>query len=366
MTKIEKRRSIDGREVRFTNFIDHESIRFESEAEEFMANVGIEQRLRSFGKSGRDFFIMQMRGKDGSAAMQACIHIGRPRGFSGFSMATVPKLSQAKTSVDEEIGLEALREFCAKIPRIMTLRLQPERFDPRSLMDFQAHGVRRGYQVSNPLSIVRTRIMDLYGSEEELSEKLCSKSRSCVRNRGREKVELRTLTDKRFLETCRDLATAARERTGGGRTSYDFEKAFALALSEPDRAHIIGLFLKSRPDELLAYVIGFCRGSLLELSMGGSLPDAELRTLPFNYFVLWDLIAWGRKQGCTHMDMGGISDGGPFDPLRGIAHFKRSFPGREVETGREMLVVLKPIRFLIYRILKSVKEIMGNFSVAYD
>lgn len=353
MKKREYRELLQGRKIRFTNFIDSESLEFEAEAKAFMSNAAIEQTLGSFRNSRRDSFIMQMRGEDGIAAMQACVNVGSPRWFSGFSMATVPKLCRARNSSDQEVGLAALRDFCAKNSRIMTLRLQPERFDWLDLMDFQAHGLRQGYNVTNPLGTVRTRIVDIYASSEELAGKLSKRTRANIFERRRSRVELRPVVEPRFLEPCREAATAARLRTGADRTSYDFERTFALAAAEPDRVRILGLFFKERPEDLMAYIIAFRRGDLLEFSMGGSFPNEELRALPFNYFLIWDVIEWARSQGCTRMDMGGVTDGGPADPLRGITKFKRCFPGQEIETGREMMVVLKPVRLFIYQTLKA-------------
>lgn len=365
MTKMEKRRIVDGRKIRFTNFIDPEGFKFESETEGFMPNAAIEQRLGSLGNSSRDFYIMQMRGKDGAAVMQACIHVGRPRGFSGFSMATAPKLGRARDLMEEEIALRALREFFQEIPSIMTLRLQAERFDSRSLMEFEMQGLRQGYKVSDPIGTVRTRIVDLCDSEDEFNERLPAKTRASIFRRGREKVELRVLTDKSYIGVCRAAETASRLRSGGAESSYDFDAIFSLAASEPSRVRIVGVFLKNRPTELLAYSIGFRRGNLLEYSSGGSFFDKELRTVSFNYYMLWDLMCWGRSQGCAQMDLGGVTDGTAEDPLRGITSFKRAFPGKEIEIGREMVALLNPSRFFIYRVLKSVKEIR-KFAVACD
>ncbi len=373
MKKIERRRVVDGRRFRFTNFVDSESLAFEAEARSLLGEAPIEQTLETYVKSGRPFFVMQMVGETGAPTMQVCVQIGHPRGFRALAMATVPKLWCANDSAEEEIGLRVLREFCAENSGAMTLRLQPQRFEGDSLMNFQSRALRQGYRLSDPVGTVRTRIVELFGTEDELGEKLPAKTRANLRHRGRERVDLRPLTSPRFLEACRAAAAASRERSGGDRFSYDFETAFALAAADPGRARIVGLFFRDQPEELMAFVIGFRRGDLLEYAVAGSFSDARLRSIPFNYFLLWELIAWARNHGCTRMDMGGVSDGGPMDPLRGITRFKRSFPGIDIETGREMVAVLKPLRFLIYRFLKFVRTRVGRGpgwstprTVAYD
>jgi lipid II:glycine glycyltransferase (peptidoglycan interpeptide bridge formation enzyme) len=65
---------------------------------------------------------------------------------------------------------------------------------------------------------------------------------------------------------------------------------------------------------------------------------------------------WAHASGASELDLGGITSGGPGDPLAGISEFKRSFSGRELEVGREMLSVLKPSRYALFRAVRGVTE----------
>lgn len=354
--KIEQRRSVDGRSFRFTNFVDSESLEFESQAEGFLADASLEQRLDTIRKSERAFYVMQMRGETGNPMMQVCVRIGRPKRLPAFAMATVPGLWHAKVPAEEEIAMKVLREFVAHHTGAMTLRLQAQRFDSLSLLDFQDRGIRQGFGLTNPDGVVRTRVVDLQESEEEFQKTLPRNLKRALQHRGRDSVELRVLKDSRYIEACQAALDASHRRTGGVAPQEDFRLAFRLAETAPDRARIIGLFFKDRPDKLMAYVIGFRRGDGLEYGSGGSLSDERLRLIPFNYFLCGELITWARQQGCRRFDLRGVSDGGPHDPMRGITQFKRAFPGVEVETGREMVAVLRPYRFFLYRVLKKLRR----------
>ena len=47
-------------------------------------------------------------------------------------------------------------------------------------------------------------------------------------------------------------------------------------------------------------------------------------------------------------DLGGVTDGSPSDPLKGISRFKRSLTENELEIGREMVTTIRPLRFMLY------------------
>ncbi len=355
MSKREQRLVVEGREIRFTNFIDDESMAFEASASDILSGAQMEQTLTYAKLCGREYYVMQTRAADGSPAMQAIIYVGRPKLLRSFAMASVPNLYRAQNTQEEEFGLKMLRRFCAEIPHAMTLRLQPQRFDLQELTGFEMRAAQGGYKLAPPMGITRTMILDLEPTAEALAAKMGQKTRSKFRHATRDKMELRVLTDSRYIAACREATNEARRRSGSTDTPYDFEAAFALAKAHPERAQVIGLFLKDKPETLMAYVIGFCNGTRAEYASAGSFSNSELRSMPFNYFLFWELANWARAHGATQMDMGGITEGGPNDPLQGVSRFKRSIATQELEVGREMISVLKPVRFYVYQTLKEFK-----------
>ena len=75
--------------------------------------------------------------------------------------------------------------------------------------------------------------------------------------------------------------------------------------------------------------------------------------MPYNYFLLWELIRWEAEEGCTRIDLGGVTDESENDPLKGVSRFKRSITKNELEIGREMTTLIRPLRFLFYTWLKK-------------
>ncbi len=359
MKRLEKTTLIEGRTIRFTNFIDDESFRFEADSKDLMKNAAIEQTLTYLRHLKRPFYLFQMRQASGIPAMQVCIFVGQPKWLKNFALASIPNMHRAINEVEEEFGLKILKQYCSEIPSLMTLRLQPQRYQAHDLASFEKIALKQEYKRFPPLGATRTLLLDLGPSAEMLMAELASKTRSKLKHKGRDLVELRSITDPRFIEKCRQANNESRARSGSNETPYDFETAFAIAKNHPDQGRVIGLFFKGEPDQLVAYVIGLRNGTRCEYSSAGSLGDARLRAMPFNYFLFWELSNWARDVGCTQIDMGGITDGGELDPLRGISRFKRSLTDVEVEVGREMVSVLRPIRYSIYCWLKRFQRVYG-------
>lgn len=356
MRKLEKRLVVEGREVRFTNFIDAESFAFEQTAQDILGDAATEQTLAYAKISGREHYVMQTRAANGVPALQAIVYLGRPKLLRSFAMASVPNFYRARNPCEEEFGLRMLRKCCAEIPHAMTLRIQPQRFDNQELVGFELRSENSGYKSVAPLGVTHTLMLGLEKSAESLAAKMPQKTRSKFRHATRAKIELRTLSDASFKSACREATNDSRKRSGSTETPYDFNAAFAMAKAYPDRAQIIGLFLKQRPDQLLAYVIGYRNGTRAEYASAGSFSDPELRSMPFNYFLFWELANWARAHGAEELDMGGVTPGDANDPLQGVSRFKRSIATTELEVGREVMSTLKPVRYAVYQALKEAKN----------
>jgi len=101
----------------------------------------------------------------------------------------------------------------------------------------------------------------------------------------------------------------------------------------------------------------FRSGPYAEFSSAGSIESDLLKSVPFNYFLVWELIQWAKLSGSKRIDMGGVSDEGPGDPLAGISYFKRRFPTKEAEIGREMEAPLRLVQTSSHRALVELREL---------
>jgi hypothetical protein len=368
---VDERRVVDGRQVRFTCCLDDESARFEDElfarvrqttSDEAHAGSGelvtlpLPQRHVWLRHTRREFRLLQVRDRDGKAAAQVVLSIYRPQSFVGVGNAVAHKLGPAATGADEEFALSVLRQLCAEQGDILTLRVQPRRFDIRDLRDFEARARRAGFELSEPESVTRTLLFDLTRTPDEIMAQFPKRTRAKVRHRKRSDVELRVLTDDVWIPRMRAAADASVSRTDRqARSRYEWEPMLAVARDRPDLSVVVGLFLNGRPDELLAFASAERHGALAEYTAAGSRTDPELRSLPFNYFLVWELISWARQHGSTALDLGGVTDGGQLDPLAGISEFKRHFTDAEGEVGRELSTALHPIKAGAYAAIRALR-----------
>ena len=62
------------------------------------------------------------------------------------------------------------------------------------------------------------------------------------------------------------------------------------------------------------------------------------------------------KTRAAFLNMGGITNGGADDALAGITHFKRQFPGFEIQVGRKMQVCLREDHFKTYQFIRNIVQ----------
>jgi hypothetical protein len=368
---LDERRVVDGRRLRFTSALDDDTARFEDELCARVRQNGPEgtpptgelvtlplaQRHVWLRHTKREFRLLQVTDREGRPAAQAALSIYRPERYAGVGNAVAHKLGPAATGSDEEFALSALRQLCTDQGDLFNLRLQPRRLAIRELRDFEARARRAGFALADPESVTRTLLFDLQRTCDEITAQLPKRTRAKVRHRKRAEVELRVLTEDKWIPQMRAAADASVSRTDRqARSRYEWEPILAVARTRPDLARVVGLFLPSRPDELLAFVSAERHGLLAEYTAAGSKTDPELRSLPFNYFLVWELITWAKEHGSSALDLGGITDGGELDPLAGISEFKRHFTESEAEVGRELTVALHPIKAGAYAALRALRE----------
>ena len=329
--------------------------------EELLADGRVElslfQRREFVAASSGEHLLFQLRAPSGKPAMQAVVTLERPRRLPQLARGRGHQLGWSVDAEAELRGLQSLRELCRASGAMVSLRLQPHRTEGDALCDVEARARRAGFQRVEPLGVTRTLLLDLAPGVDRLLASLSKKTRWRVRHRSREQVELRALTDRRFIPACVTAANASLSRTGGGTSRFDFAAAFHLAASAPERVRITGVFLRNRPDTLLAFNIGMRHDSRAEYSSAGSLLDPALRELPFNYWLLWELILWAQRAGARCFDFGGITDGSEEDRCRGISAFKRHFCDREVEVGRELISNLKPAQAMALDLWSAIRRL---------
>lgn len=359
-------RRVDGRILRFTRDLDDESEYFEKElhtqsivpcregidrdgtltSERGVLELPLQQRHVWLRQARSELRLLQVRDHRGRAAMQAVVSVYRPRHLPWLGHGVAHRLGHATSAAEEQWGLSMLRMLCAADGDFVTLRLQPKRLGVHALCDIESRARRAGFSLTDPEGVTRTLLVDLRPSSEHLLATLSAKTRKKLRSFEGSEFVMRPLLDATHAGQCRAASLASVRRHGKSATRAPIEAILALAPLEPTRVRAIGIFRVDRPSELLAFAAAQRDGEIAEYRSAGSIDDPHLRKHPFNYWLLWELTEWARANGAHHFDLGGISDGGPDDPLAGIASFKRHFTHTEAEVGRELLAVLRPSTWL--------------------
>ncbi len=371
---IDQRLVLSGRAVRFTNRLDPETAAFEDALLALPApaqesdpgdpapaattlELPLHQRHAWLRHVRREFVLMQSRDPAGGPAMQAAVFVHRSRPPLRIAHGFATRLGPAKNGEEELAGLDLLRQLCREHTDLLTLRLQPRRPRARDLRDFEDRARLCGYLLSEPEGITRTPLYDLRPEPEASLLSMGQQLRRKIKARTKHEVELRVLDDARYAGACQEASRAAVGRTGGESRLMEWETLFTVARERPDLLRVMGLFLRDRPDQLLAFASACRHGTVAEYTSAGSRTDPELRRLPFNYWLLWELFLWARGHGSLAMDLGGVTVGGPGDPLGGVSRFKRHLTEREIETGREMVATLRPARAWAVATLRTLRDV---------
>src|ERR1019366_9521611 len=356
------RACVEGHNIRFTNALDDEAERFEHElleqpivpcndtvghdgsltSETGCVALHVRQLIAWLRHSDAEVRLLQVRSSDRHPSMQAAIVVDRPRWSPWLGEAVAPRLGHAVSGLEELYGLRPLRTLCGASCGLVTLRLQAGRLGVHALCDFEQRARRAGFVLAEPEGVTRTLLLDLRASSGELLASLSGKTRRKVRARESSPFEIRPITDTVHIEALKAAALASIHRTGGTNSRAPWGPLLALARDEPTHARVLALFRRGGQDVPLAFAAAVRHRALAEYMSAGSIDDAELRAQPFNYFLLWELADWARASGATHLDLGGLTEGGPEDALAGISTFKRHFTCAEAEVGREMIAVLRP------------------------
>jgi len=208
-----------------------------------------------------------------------------------------------------------------------------------------------GFRPSGRLQPVRTWVLDIDKSEDEILKGMKPKTRYNLRLAGKRGVTVRraqSLSDLRAFHALLEV-TSERDEFGVHTFSY-YEQLWRIFGPEGDNSAVV--LLADHPDESerasgpIAGLLAFRFGREAIYMYGAS--DNRGREHMPNYLLQWEAIRWAKESGCTLYDFWGIpdppaddaeegKDGGGVSPinarsgLRGVYWFKRGFGGRELE-----------------------------------
>lgn len=359
------------RHFRFSNFFDQKAKEFEDQKIRKQTNsfVTIEdndqnsyeiawphisywQSYRYFVHQHEPFYFLQMTNLQTNRYYQVVVRI-EVSSISHFKIGIIEKwaITPCPESMDDlDALLTQLQHYTKRHTGIMSLRIMPYLPGTTPLRNMHHLLRQKGFLETTPTSYTKTRMINLLPSTEDLLKSFSANGRARLKIKEKDKdiVEIKKVNDPIHIPHLQKALNASFKRSANKDCPFNF---IPLLKSENKDVNMLGFFFKAE-EVPKAFATGVYHQKIAEFSVGGSLEDSNLRQYPFNHLLLWNLALQAKDQGSDLFDMGGITSGEDSDPLKGITNFKRLFPGFEIQTGGEMLKILKPRTLTFYKTLQ--------------
>lgn len=260
-----------------------------------------------------------------------------------------PILGEGKTEDREQ----ELRDFFAKATERGAGWVRVEPADEEALgVVYGAAGVpvRKAPHDMQPRE---TLVLDITATEEELLAWMKPKTRYNIRLAERKGVRVFMTHGQEYRDAFCDLVAVTAERDCIAAHPRAYYEAMFRSLPED----MWGLFVAEYADEIVATNLVVFHGATATYLHGAS--GNRHREAMAPYLLQWEAMREARRRGCVWYDLGGVKTGASQSAgWSGITRFKqgfspavapRAFPGCYD-------IVLKPIRYGIYRFLTAVKK----------
>ncbi len=188
-----------------------------------------------------------------------------------------------------------------------------------------------------------TVVVDLSGSEEEISRQMKPKGRYNIKVARSNGVRVKESKDARAFHRL-FMETTSRDGFSGHEVSY-YENMLKILgdnakmyLAELDGEVIAGIIVTFYKDTAIYY-------------FGAS--SNKHRNMMAPYLLQWTAMLDAKSRGCKSYDLFGIApEGSKNHPWQGITDFKLKFGGRRINYPEAREVVLKPLWYWAVRIAK--------------
>jgi peptidoglycan pentaglycine glycine transferase (the first glycine) len=196
-------------------------------------------------------------------------------------------------------------------------------------------------------------VMDISGSEEEILARMKQKTRYNIRLAEKRGVHVSHNTQNithninEFLKLVK--ITAKRDGITAHPENY-YRKMFETIPSD-----ILKLYIAEYEGKVIVANLVLFFGNTATYMHGAS--DNEHRNVMAPYLLQWQQIVDAKKTGCERYDFGGIKIGLADNSWSGITKFKTGFAPetKPVEFPGCYDIILNPIKYSLYRLLRKIK-----------
>jgi len=193
---------------------------------------------------------------------------------------------------------------------------------------------------------IRTVVLDLSKSEDELLSDMRSKHRQYIRKSKRNGVIIETANDENIDDFIRIIDAIKKER-GYLMHECGYYRKIWKNFRQEDGTH---MFIARVEGEIVgAYMLLFSKDNTYEM-FGGC--NREGRNLLANYALKWESIKYSKRIGKKYYDQWGAEL-----VHKGLVQFKEGFGGKIIEYPRQYVYVRNEAGFTTYKLLRKVNNL---------
>lgn len=280
-------------------------------------------------------------------ALQVFFH---PIPHTSFTAGYLPK-----AYMPDEEQLNALTQL-GKQHKALFIKLEPN--VGQSVENPSGHGeiakflLGHGCELGRPLFTKYTFQLDLTQPEEKLFAGLNSKTRYNVNLAFKKGVQIFENTSEAGLEEYLKIQEETTKRQGFYAHTPEYFRKMWASMGDSGMMRIFNAVYEN---QVLVSWIMFIFNGKLYYPYGAS-RDIHRDVMASN-LMMWEMIKFGKEQGCTSFDMWGAlgPDASEKDPFFGFHRFKKGFGGTLTEfVGTYDLVLDKPM-YSLYKVAENIR-----------
>lgn len=260
-----------------------------------------------------------------------------------------------KGYMPDEEQLAALTQL-GKKNNALFIKLEPNVASPVDSVsahhDIAQFLLKNNCKAGRPLFTKYTFILDLTKDEDKLFANLSSKTRYNVNIAYKKGVRIFENSSAEGMETYIQILEATTKRQGFYAHGPDYFRKMWESLGE---SGMLRIFHASYNDQIVTAWIMFIFNDVLYYPYGASV--REHREVMANNLMMWEMIKFGKSQGCSSFDMWGSLGPEPDQkhPWFGFHRFKKGYGGVLHETLGTYDLVTQPNMYGAFRIAENIR-----------
>lgn len=260
-----------------------------------------------------------------------------------------------KGDMPDDNQIAALKEL-AKEHNALFIKMEPNIAQKVGTPSAHAHIhkflTESGAEPGRPLFTKYSFILDLTPSEEKLFENLKSKTRYNVNLAAKKGVQIFENSTEEGVEQYLEILKETTNRQGFYAHNETYFKNMFNNLKDTGMMRVFNAVYQGKI--LVSWII-FMHNGVLYYPYGAS--RREHRDVMASNLMMWEMIKFGKAQGCTKFDMWGSLGPEPNkkDPWYGFHRFKKGYGGDLVEFLGTYDLVTDPAMYKLFRIAENLR-----------